>query len=102
MQPPSVAAGAGLVDMVREKDYDNSENFQALSEDLVHAAATEGVSRGDIACMNISDVSANEEAATLEGRRYRDRCGSTARAVQQIDSFVRGAPGARDVFPAHR
>src|SRR5260370_25046862 len=27
---------AGLVDMVREKDYDNSENYQTLSEDLVH------------------------------------------------------------------
>src|ERR1700693_3968100 len=58
---------------------------------LVHAAATEGVSRRDIARMNISEVSANEEAATLEGGRDRDRCGSTARAVHQIDSFVRGA-----------
>lgn len=27
---------AGLVDIVREKDYDNSENFQTLSEDLVN------------------------------------------------------------------
>ena len=27
---------AGLVDMVREKDYDNSQNFQTLTEDSVN------------------------------------------------------------------
>ncbi len=30
---------AGLVDMVRDKDYDNTENFQTLSEDLSTAPA---------------------------------------------------------------
>ena len=34
---------AGLVDMVREKDYDNSENFQTLSEDLVNPPAAPAV-----------------------------------------------------------
>ena len=34
---------AGLIDMIREKDYDNSENYQTLSEDLVnHAGRTGG------------------------------------------------------------
>ena len=33
---------AGLVDMVREKDYDNSENFQTLSEDLVNRTGRMG------------------------------------------------------------
>ena len=33
---------AGLVDMVREKDYDNSENFQTLSEDLVNRTGRTG------------------------------------------------------------
>src|SRR5260370_10090053 len=69
---------------------------------LGHGVETEGVSRRDIARMNISEVSANEEAAALEGGCYCDRCGSAARAVKQIDSLVRGAPGTRDIFPAHR
>src|SRR5438477_1882446 len=33
---------AGLVDMVREKDYDNSENFQTLTEDLVNRTGRTG------------------------------------------------------------
>jgi hypothetical protein len=33
---------AGLVDIVREKDYDNSENFQTLSEDLVNRTGRTG------------------------------------------------------------
>src|ERR1700739_513009 len=33
---------AGLVDIVREKDYDNSENFQVLSEDLVNRTGRTG------------------------------------------------------------
>jgi len=33
---------AGLVDIVREKDYDNSENFQVLSEDVVNRTGRTG------------------------------------------------------------
>jgi len=33
---------AGLVDMVREKDYDNSDNFQSLSEEVVNRAGRTG------------------------------------------------------------
>jgi 6-phosphofructokinase len=33
---------AGLVDLVREKDYDNSENVQVLSEDLVNRTGRTG------------------------------------------------------------
>jgi 6-phosphofructokinase len=33
---------AGLVDIVREKDYDNTENFQTLSEDLVNRTGRTG------------------------------------------------------------
>jgi ATP-dependent phosphofructokinase / diphosphate-dependent phosphofructokinase len=33
---------AGLVDLVREKDYDNSENFQTLTEDLVSRTGRTG------------------------------------------------------------
>jgi len=33
---------AGLVDIVREKDYDNSENFQTLTEDLVNRTGRTG------------------------------------------------------------
>src|SRR5208282_1088097 len=33
---------AGLVDIVREKDYDNSNNFQPLSEELVNRAGRTG------------------------------------------------------------
>jgi ATP-dependent phosphofructokinase / diphosphate-dependent phosphofructokinase len=32
----------GLIDMVRDKDYDNSDNFQHLSEDLVNRAGRTG------------------------------------------------------------
>src|SRR5579859_3372474 len=68
---------------------------------LVHAVATESVPWRDSTGMNISEVSTNEEAAALESGCHCDRCGSAARAVQQIDSLVRGAPGTRDIFPAH-
>jgi len=33
---------AGVVDIVREKDFDNSENFQVLSEDIVNRAGRTG------------------------------------------------------------
>src|SRR5947209_7768473 len=33
---------AGLVDMVREKDHDNHENFQVLTEELVRRAGRTG------------------------------------------------------------
>ena len=33
---------AGLVDIVREKDYDNSDNFQILTEELVNRAGRTG------------------------------------------------------------
>src|SRR5271166_4652644 len=33
---------ASLVDMVRDKDYDNSDNFQSLSEELVNRAGRTG------------------------------------------------------------
>lgn len=33
---------AGVVDLVREKDYDNSENFQILTEDIVNRAGRTG------------------------------------------------------------
>ncbi|HSS96655.1 MAG TPA: 6-phosphofructokinase, partial [Terriglobales bacterium] len=32
----------GLVDMVREKDYDNSDNFQILTEEIVNRAGRTG------------------------------------------------------------
>ena len=32
----------GLIDIVREKDYDNSENFQTLTEELVNRAGRTG------------------------------------------------------------
>src|ERR1700685_4038637 len=34
--------GASLIDMVRDKDYDNSDNFQRLSEELVNRAGRTG------------------------------------------------------------
>jgi ATP-dependent phosphofructokinase / diphosphate-dependent phosphofructokinase len=33
---------ASLVDMVRDKDYDNSDNFQRLTEELVNRAGRTG------------------------------------------------------------
>ena len=32
----------GLVDIVREKDYDNSDNFQVLTEEIVNRAGRTG------------------------------------------------------------
>src|SRR6202142_2198929 len=32
----------GLVDIVREKDYDNSDNFQTLTEELVNRSGRTG------------------------------------------------------------
>ena len=36
------AAGAGSIDIVREKDYDNSKNFQLLTEEIVNRAGRTG------------------------------------------------------------
>src|SRR5690242_9008806 len=33
---------AGLIEMVREKDYDNSDNFQVLTEEVVNRAGRTG------------------------------------------------------------
>src|SRR5512145_900140 len=33
---------AGLIDIVREKDYDNSNNFQILTEEIVNRAGRSG------------------------------------------------------------
>src|SRR5512134_1988844 len=33
---------AGLIDIVREKDYDNSNNFQVLTEEIVNRAGRTG------------------------------------------------------------
>src|SRR5882757_10349009 len=34
--------GGGLVDIVREKDYDNTDNFQILTEEIVNRAGRTG------------------------------------------------------------
>jgi ATP-dependent phosphofructokinase / diphosphate-dependent phosphofructokinase len=56
----------GLIDMVRDKDYDNSDNFQFLTEDLVNRAGRTGGTFLHTSRTNPSRVRKDEVLKNLE------------------------------------
>lgn len=62
---------AGLVDIVREKDYDNSGNFQTLSEELVNRAGRTGGTFLHTSRTNPAKVKKSHLPAHLEGAAYQ-------------------------------
>jgi len=62
---------AGLVDIVREKDYDNSGNFQTLSEELVNRAGRTGGTFLHTSRTNPAKVKKSHLPVHLEGAAYQ-------------------------------
>jgi ATP-dependent phosphofructokinase / diphosphate-dependent phosphofructokinase len=62
---------AGLVDIVREKDYDNSGNFQTLSEEVVNRAGRTGGTFLHTSRTNPAKVKKSHLPVHLEGAAYQ-------------------------------
>ncbi|MGA9529104.1 MAG: 6-phosphofructokinase [Terriglobales bacterium] len=62
---------AGLVDIVREKDYDNSGNFQTLTEELVNRAGRTGGTFLHTSRTNPGKVKKSHLPVHLEGAAYQ-------------------------------
>jgi ATP-dependent phosphofructokinase / diphosphate-dependent phosphofructokinase len=58
---------AGLIDIVREKDYENSDNFQTLSEELVNRAGRTGGTFLHTSRTNPSQVKKSHMPVHLQG-----------------------------------
>ena len=70
--------------MVREKDYDNSENFQKLSEDLVNRAGRTGGTFLHTSRTNPSKVKKSSVPAHLQAA-YRRKNDLTAEVLKNLD-----------------
>ena len=76
---------AGLVDIVREKDYDNSENFQTLSEDLVNLAGRTGGTFLHTSRTNPSKVKKSSVPAHLQSAYNAEKNDLTAEVLKNLD-----------------
>ncbi len=76
---------AGLVDMVREKDYDNSENFQTLSEDLVNRTGRTGGTFLHTSRTNPSKVKKSSVPAHLQPIYNAEKNDLTAEVLKNLD-----------------
>ena len=76
---------AGLVDMVREKDYDNSENFQTLSEDLVNRTGRTGGTFLHTSRTNPSRVKKSSVPAHLKSVYNAEKNDLTAEVLKNLD-----------------
>ncbi|MGB9237172.1 MAG: 6-phosphofructokinase [Terriglobales bacterium] len=76
---------AGLVDIVREKDYDNSDNFQTLSEELVNRAGRTGGTFLHTSRTNPGKVKKSHLPAHLESAYHADSNDLTAEVLKNLD-----------------
>ena len=76
---------AGLVDMVREKDYDNRENFQTLSEDLVNLVGRTGGTFLHTSRTNPSKVKKSSVPAHLQSAYNGEKNDLTAEVLKNLD-----------------
>lgn len=76
---------AGLVDIVREKDYDNSENFQTLSEDLVNHTGRTGGTFLHTSRTNPSKVKKSSVPAHLQPAYNAEKNDLTAEVLKNLD-----------------
>jgi 6-phosphofructokinase 1 len=76
---------AGLVDLVREKDYDNSDNFQQLTEAVVNRAGRTGGTFLHSSRTNPGRVSKNNVPAHLKDRYAADANDLTPEVLQNLD-----------------
>ncbi|MGA9897551.1 MAG: ATP-dependent 6-phosphofructokinase [Terriglobales bacterium] len=76
---------AGLVDMVREKDYDNSDNFQMLSEEIVNRAGRTGGTFLHSSRTNPSKVKKSAVPAHLKETYTAERNDLTSEVLKNLD-----------------
>jgi 6-phosphofructokinase len=76
---------AGLVDIVREKDYDNSNNFQTLTEEIVNRAGRTGGTFLHSSRTNPAKVKKDQVPTHLQGNYNADRNDLTAEVLKNLD-----------------
>jgi ATP-dependent phosphofructokinase / diphosphate-dependent phosphofructokinase len=75
----------GLVDMVREKDYDNSDNFQILSEEIVNRAGRTGGTFLHSSRTNPSKVKKSAVPAHLKETYTAEKNDLTPEVLKNLD-----------------
>src|ERR1700723_2118626 len=75
----------GLVDMVREKDYDNSDNFQTLTEEIVNRAGRTGGTFLHSSRTNPGKVKKSSVPAHLQQAYNADVNDLTAEVLKNLD-----------------
>jgi 6-phosphofructokinase 1 len=76
---------AGLVEIVREKDYDNSDNFQILTEELVNRAGRTGGTFLHTSRTNPSKVKKQSVPAHLQSAYSAEKNDLTPEVLKNID-----------------
>jgi len=76
---------AGLVDIVREKDYDNSENFQTLTEDLVNRTGRTGGTFLHSSRTNPSKVKKSSVPTHLQSTYNAEKNDLTREVLKNLD-----------------
>ena len=76
---------AGLIDIVRDKDYDNSNNFQVLTEEVVNRAGRTGGTFLHTSRTNPSKVKKDSVPPHLQDKYKADRNDLTAEALKNLD-----------------
>lgn len=75
---------AGLVEMVREKDYDNSDNFQVLTEEVVNRAGRTGGTFLHSSRTNPGKVSKDSVPAHLKDRFHEPKNDLTPEVLKNL------------------
>jgi 6-phosphofructokinase 1 len=76
---------AGLIDIIREKDYDNRDNFQTLSEELVIRAGRTGGTFLHTSRTNPSQVKKSHIPAHLQGTYQAEKNDLTPEVLNNLD-----------------
>jgi 6-phosphofructokinase 1 len=76
---------AGLIDIIREKDHDNSDNFQTLSEELVNRAGRTGGTFLHTSRTNPSQVKKSHISAHLEGTYQAEKNDLTPEVLKNLE-----------------
>ncbi len=76
---------AGLLDIIREKDYDNSDNFQTLSEELVNRAGRTGGTFLHTSRTNPNQVKKSHLPTHLQGAYQAEKNDLTPEVLKNLD-----------------
>jgi 6-phosphofructokinase len=76
---------AGLIDIVREKDYDNHDNFQTLSDEIVNRAGRTGGTFLHTSRTNPSQVKKSHIPAHLQGTYQAEKNDLTPEVLKNLD-----------------